>query len=307
MLDCGRCGYKNDPAAKFCAACGAPNRPSPGGPPAPGLGGGMPPMPAIGGGPSAPPNWGAPVAAQAGGPAWPPMGGGQPAAPAWPPKGPPMGQMGQTPPPWQPGGPMGNPPPVGAGSVAGMPVASPPPIVAPLIPPALVGGGGGAGAYGAPGGPPSAYGPPLAPPGGGVPAMYGPPPGGVAPTAASAVIPTLDPDLISPDAPRILAGFLVSFEGDERGMFWPLRQGVCMVGRKESGEAIEIAIDHPTTSSRHARLFVGARPSRIKVEDLTSTNGTYVNNRRLESSQRLPLGHGDVVRFGGISLTVILV
>jgi hypothetical protein len=162
--------------------------------------------------------------------------------------------------------------------------------------------------YGPPAaGPPSAFGPPLAPAGGGAPALYGPPPGGVAPTAASAVIPTLDPDLISADAPRVLAGFLVSFEADERGMFWPLRQGVCLVGRKESGEAVEIAIDHPTTSSRHARLFVGAKPSRIKVEDLTSTNGTYVNNRRLEASQRHPLGHGDVVRFGGISLTVVLV
>ncbi len=140
----------------------------------------------------------------------------------------------------------------------------------------------------------------------GAPGPFGPPAAALLPTAASAVFPTLDADLVAPDAPRILAAFLVTFEGDERGTFYPLRQGVTVVGRKDAGETVDVPIDHPTTSSRHARFFVAARPTRIKLEDLSSTNGTYVNDRRLEPSQRQSLSLGDTVRFGGISFVLVM-
>jgi pSer/pThr/pTyr-binding forkhead associated (FHA) protein len=120
------------------------------------------------------------------------------------------------------------------------------------------------------------------------------------------VIAPLEADQIPPNAPRTLAGFLVSYEVQPLGQFWPLQQGAALLGRKDAGAGAEVEIDHPTTSSRHAKIYAAARPGRLKIEDLGSTNGTYVNERRLEAGERRPLAHGDSVRFGGFTATVVL-
>jgi predicted component of type VI protein secretion system len=117
----------------------------------------------------------------------------------------------------------------------------------------------------------------------------------------------LEADQIPPNAPRTLSGFLVAFDVNPLGEFWPVYQGQSAVGRKSSNPELNVEIDHPTTSSRHAKLYAAARPGRLKVEDLGSTNGTYVNERRLEPSERRALEHGDTLRFGGFSVTVVLV
>jgi pSer/pThr/pTyr-binding forkhead associated (FHA) protein len=126
------------------------------------------------------------------------------------------------------------------------------------------------------------------------------------PTTASAAVAPVDADQVPPNAPRTLTGFLVSFDADPLGQFWSLHQGVTLLGRKSAGAGAEIEIEHPTTSSRHAKIYAAAHPARLKLEDLGSTNGTYVNERRLESGERRTLVHGDSVRFGGFSATVIL-
>lgn len=87
---------------------------------------------------------------------------------------------------------------------------------------------------------------------------------------------------IAADAPRTLAGFLVSFEGNDRGTFWPLYQGKKnVIGRKAAVEGLDIEIDHPTTSSRHAVVHAAARPGSLKLEDPGSTNGTYLNEEKV--------------------------
>jgi len=120
------------------------------------------------------------------------------------------------------------------------------------------------------------------------------------------MIAPLEADQIPPNAPRTLSGFVVSFETEPLGQFWPLQQGSVLVGRKDAGAGAEIEIDHPTTSSRHAKLYVAARPTRLKVEDFGSTNGTFVNERRLEPGERRSLSHGDSVRFGGFTVNIVL-
>lgn len=129
----------------------------------------------------------------------------------------------------------------------------------------------------------------------------------VVPTTASAVMAPLEADKIPPNAPRTLAAFLITFDADPLGQFWQVHQGQNIVGRKGSGAELHLEIDHPTTSSRHATIHAAARPGRLKVEDLGSTNGTYVNERRIEPGERRPLETGDTLRFGGFSVTVILV
>ncbi|HET9958106.1 MAG TPA: FHA domain-containing protein [Polyangiaceae bacterium] len=129
---------------------------------------------------------------------------------------------------------------------------------------------------------------------------------GPAPQAA-AIPAARDPELVEAGAQRSLAGFLVSYDGQELGVFWPFYQGPNMLGRKGAAPGLDIEIDHPTTSSRHAVLYASARPARLKIEDLGSTNGTFAQDRQLERGKKHEVRDGDVVRFGGFSVIVKLV
>jgi len=100
------------------------------------------------------------------------------------------------------------------------------------------------------------------------------------------------------DGPRVLVGFLVSFDNVELGQYWPIHQGRNVVGRQGVVSGIEIEISHPTTSSMHAVLLAAARPGRVLVEDTGSTNGTFVNDNALSVGQRWELRDGDRLRFG---------
>lgn len=116
-----------------------------------------------------------------------------------------------------------------------------------------------------------------------------------------------DPEQLAHDAPRILAGFLVSYEGNETGNFWPLYQGPNFVGRKDAAEGLMVEIDHPTTSSRHANLIASARPGRIKLEDLGSTNGTFVDDEKVATGVKHELRDGQRIRFGGFPAVLKLI
>ena len=63
-----------------------------------------------------------------------------------------------------------------------------------------------------------------------------------------------------------------------------------MVGRDR---ACTIVISHPAVSRKHARLTLSG--PLLKVQDLQSANGTFVNNLRVEEADLKP---GDVIRFG---------
>jgi pSer/pThr/pTyr-binding forkhead associated (FHA) protein len=117
--------------------------------------------------------------------------------------------------------------------------------------------------------------------------------------------PGIDPESVPRGAPRILAGFLVSYV-DARGVHWPIFQGSNTVGRR-GNDGVDVPIDDATTSSRHACLLASACPGRIKLEDLGSTNGTFVGPTRLVAGQRRELSDGDQVRFGGFSVIVKII
>ncbi|GMV17286.1 MAG: hypothetical protein AMXMBFR56_55100 [Polyangiaceae bacterium] len=161
--------------------------------------------------------------------------------------------------------------------------------------------------------PPPPASPPAAPPASAAPSAHppaeearpsAPPPTGVSRTEAQVA---RDPMSVGPDAPRTLAGFLVSYEANELGTFWPLYQGKNVVGRKAAIEGLDIEIDHPTTSSRHAVLHAAARPGALKLEDPGSTNGTYLNEERVAKGTPVEIRDGDTLRFGGYTTTVKIV
>ncbi len=293
MIDCGRCGYKNDPGAKFCAACGAPMAQA-AAPPMANAPWGNPP-------PYAPPPaaWGPPPPAAAPPAAW---GAPPPAAP---------------PPPaaWGPP-PVAAPPPAAWGPPPGPPPAAPPGPPAWGAPP--VQEAPAPGGWGAP--PPAPEPMPQAPPAWGAPAPEPPPawsapapapaspawaPGavGMQPTAPSA---SALPHPSSQEGQRQLVGFLVSFEGDPRGQFWPLYSGQNLVGRRDAIEGLDVPLDSPTTSSRHALLHAVPQSGQLEVEDTGSTNGTFLGEERLQPGARRAVGPGNSIRFGGFTVRLLL-
>ncbi|HEY0467745.1 MAG TPA: FHA domain-containing protein, partial [Polyangiaceae bacterium] len=142
-----------------------------------------------------------------------------------------------------------------------------------------------------------------------VPVAHSPsaPPVAHAPPPAAAPGPGRDPELVEAGALRALAGFLVSYDQSELGVFWPLYQGQNVLGRKGASAGLDIEVDSPTTSSRHAIVYASARPGRLKVEDAGSTNGTFMNEAPLERGKKFELRDNDTLRFGGFSVTVKII
>lgn len=58
-------------------------------------------------------------------------------------------------------------------------------------------------------------------------------------------------------------------------------------------------------SRKHARITL--RNMRFTVADLGSTNGTYINNKRLEANQEYTIKAGDELRLGFLTLTFTVI
>jgi hypothetical protein len=78
--------------------------------------------------------------------------------------------------------------------------------------------------------------------------------------------------------------------GHEPGMIYDLDADL-VLGR---GDRAEIQLDDPFASARHARVY--EQGNIVVIEDLGSTNGTYLNEELLETPR--PLHPGDRVRIG---------
>jgi hypothetical protein len=78
--------------------------------------------------------------------------------------------------------------------------------------------------------------------------------------------------------------------GHEPGMIYDLG-GDVVLGR---GDTAAIRLNDPFASSRHTRVFEQGRI--LVIEDLGSTNGTYLNEELLDGPR--PLHPGDRVRIG---------
>jgi pSer/pThr/pTyr-binding forkhead associated (FHA) protein len=79
------------------------------------------------------------------------------------------------------------------------------------------------------------------------------------------------------------------------------------VGRLGSGDGVEVALQDPTISSRHAAFVVDGNACTISIEDTGSTNGTFVNDEHIGFNGRRDLRDGDRVRFGGFTTIVKLI
>ena len=103
---------------------------------------------------------------------------------------------------------------------------------------------------------------------------------------------TLGPAALAGRAPRLV---VERAPGHEPGMIYDLDENL-VLGR---GDAAEIRLEDPFASSRHARVYEQA--GIVVLEDLGSTNGTYLNEELLDGPR--PLHPGDRVRIGDSELT----
>jgi hypothetical protein len=333
MSACPQCGTVAKPTDKFCNVCGTPiartgaSAAAPAPPPAYGAPAPpqyAPPPPGGGFGAAPPPAYGAPGPGfpGAGGPGQAPQaprcqmgheiapgasycsqghpialdqmqftsdayGGGygapgaQPGFAPAPPQQGPYGAPPPQPPPVQGFGPPPQqqgyaPPPPGFGPQQPSPGFGPPPAQG--FPPA-----------GQPG-----FGPPQPAPAYGIAAPAAPQPvyGGTSDTSRDAV------------PAKILRGFLVAYGTNASGDFWPLTGGRLTVGRLGGADGIDVSLQDPTISSRHAALVIDASSGSITVEDTGSTNGTFVNDEHIGFNGRRDLRDGDRLRFGGFTTVV---
>jgi len=88
-------------------------------------------------------------------------------------------------------------------------------------------------------------------------------------------------------APRLT---VVAAMGHEPGTTFDVGDGA-MFGRADGAD---INVEDPFASSSHARIY--DRGGAMYLEDMGSTNGTYLNGRKVQSAE--PLGTGDTIRIG---------
>lgn len=118
--------------------------------------------------------------------------------------------------------------------------------------------------------------------------------------------PSVRPSVSLGRPPRPLGAFLVSYQYEPLGTFWPLGVGTNIIGRAGAGRPdLDVGIADSTVSSEQALIDVDERG--ITVEDRRSRNGTSVNGRAIVAGVRVPLAHGDRVRFGSFETILVQV
>lgn len=98
---------------------------------------------------------------------------------------------------------------------------------------------------------------------------------------------------ISPQSLLVVSGLV-------KGTVVQIPPGELLIGR-EASQAGRLGGD-PLLSRRHARI-ISDEDGQITLEDLGSTNGTFLNGARLSGRQRIHTG--DVIQMGGSRLQVI--
>ncbi|RPJ03141.1 MAG: FHA domain-containing protein [Chloroflexi bacterium] len=84
---------------------------------------------------------------------------------------------------------------------------------------------------------------------------------------------------------------LIVRRGPQPNQIYELNKGIITLGRDITND---IVINDPEVSRHHCRLTQGG--GGFTIEDLGSTNGTFINGQRLTGAR--PLSHGDMVGLG---------
>jgi hypothetical protein len=123
-----------------------------------------------------------------------------------------------------------------------------------------------------------------------------------APPAPAAEAPGEGAQLPSGASPK-----LVVIRGQKIGVEFPIYPDLNFIGRADE-KPVDIDLedqeppDRIWCSRQHA--VINFDDNRLSIEDLNSSNGTYVNRTRVYPGQKRPLGVGDVIQIGTVQLKV---
>jgi hypothetical protein len=152
--------------------------------------------------------------------------------------------------------------------------------------------------------------PPMAPP-----VQVAPPPVQMTPPSAPTATPSSVPTSTAPSAapaaplPPDAQPRLLVLRGLKRNIEYPLYEGPNFIGRADE-KPVDIDLDDQEppdrvwSSRQHAVVtFEGGK---LLVEDLNSSNGTFVNRTRIYPGQKRELAVNDVIQIGTVQMKVIV-
>jgi pSer/pThr/pTyr-binding forkhead associated (FHA) protein len=87
--------------------------------------------------------------------------------------------------------------------------------------------------------------------------------------------------------------YLVSMSPAEDGKRYPIASRVSYIGREETNQ---ITISNEAISKKHAKMTF--TDGKFYIEDLSSSNGTFLNGTRVHA--RSALKNGDLLRLGAV-------
>lgn len=90
-------------------------------------------------------------------------------------------------------------------------------------------------------------------------------------------------------------GWMVMTQGPKRGQTFLIDRPLMRIGRDPDNEFV---IDHPQVSRKHASILW--QENEFYLEDIGSSNGTFINKSRISGRYRLV--NGDVIGLGGVVL-----
>jgi pSer/pThr/pTyr-binding forkhead associated (FHA) protein len=121
-----------------------------------------------------------------------------------------------------------------------------------------------------------------------------------APAAPAEQAPALPPGA----QPRLLV-----LRGQKRNVEYPIYDGLNFIGRADE-KPVDIDLedqeppDRIWCSRQHA--VISFENDQLTIEDLNSSNGTYVNRSRIYPGQKRPLAVNDIIQIGNVQLKVIV-
>lgn len=141
-----------------------------------------------------------------------------------------------------------------------------------------------------------------------------PVPAPVPPTNSGVTAPAAVPVAETPTAPA--GGFpagaqprLLVLRGQKRNVEYPIYDGLNFIGRADE-KPVDIDLedqeppDRVWCSRQHA--CISFEHDQMTIEDLNSSNGTYVNRTRIYPGQKRPLAVNDIIQIGNVQLKVIV-
>ncbi len=102
---------------------------------------------------------------------------------------------------------------------------------------------------------------------------------------------------------------LVCQRGQKPGIEYPVYEGTNFIGRSDE-QPVDIDLDDQEpqdriwSSRQHACLHFDN--GQLCVEDMKSSNGTYVNRIKIEPGGKVAVKNGDIIQIGAVHLTVVV-